>query len=106
MRVGRGGAPVAAGSHRRSGAGGAYPAEDRTTARGEERVVSDEMTTAANKAASTASTVLAIDIGGTKLAAGLVDPGGRVAGYARMQTPQSAGLDAEGLWRTVEALLA
>lgn len=64
------------------------------------------MTTAGNEAASAASTALAIDIGGTKLAAGLVDPGGRLAGYARMQTPPSAGLDAEGLWKTLEALLA
>lgn len=46
--------------------------------------------------------VLAIDIGGTKLAAGLVEPGGRLAASAQTATP--SGLDAEQLWRTVEAL--
>ncbi|WP_030165333.1 ROK family protein [Spirillospora albida] len=49
--------------------------------------------------------VLAVDIGGTKLAAAVVDPGGRIAGYSRVPTPHDAGLDAEGLWRTLEALL-
>ncbi|SEG46010.1 glucokinase [Thermomonospora echinospora] len=46
---------------------------------------------------------LAVDIGGTKLAAALVEPGGRIAHYDRMQTP--VDLDAEGLWRSLEALL-
>ncbi|MDX6738553.1 ROK family protein [Actinocorallia sp. A-T 12471] len=46
--------------------------------------------------------VLAIDIGGTKMAVGIVDPGGRVESYERAETPK---VDAEGLWRLVEALL-
>jgi glucokinase len=47
--------------------------------------------------------ILAIDIGGTKLAVAVVEPGGRVAAYDRIATP--VGLDAEGLWRTLESLL-
>jgi glucokinase len=47
--------------------------------------------------------VLAIDIGGTKLAAGLVEPAGRVLTWA--QTPTPRGLDAELLWRTLAALI-
>jgi glucokinase len=47
--------------------------------------------------------VLAVDIGGTKLAAGLVEPAGRVLAWAQVPTP--AGLDAEQLWRTLDALL-
>ncbi|MGE5133729.1 MAG: ROK family protein [Gemmatimonadota bacterium] len=47
--------------------------------------------------------VLAIDIGGTKLAAGLVEPGGRLASWAQTATP--GGLDAEQLWRTLESLV-
>ncbi|HZB32441.1 MAG TPA: ROK family protein [Streptosporangiaceae bacterium] len=46
---------------------------------------------------------LAVDIGGTKLAAALVEPQGRLAGYARVETP--TGLDGEALWRTLVALL-
>jgi glucokinase len=46
---------------------------------------------------------LAIDIGGTKLAAGLVEPGGRVITSAQVPTPRE--LDAEGLWRTLDALV-
>jgi glucokinase len=46
---------------------------------------------------------LAIDIGGTKLAAGLVEPGGRVLSWAQVPTP--ADLDAEQLWRTLNALI-
>ena len=49
------------------------------------------------------SPALAIDIGGTKLAAGLVEPGGRVLTWAQVPTP--AGLDAEQLWRTLNALV-
>ncbi|WUH97508.1 ROK family protein [Spirillospora sp. NBC_00431] len=54
--------------------------------------------------------VLAVDVGGTKLAAALVEPGGRIAAYERVATPNPAapaagGLDAEGLWRTLESLL-
>jgi glucokinase len=45
---------------------------------------------------------LAIDIGGTKLAAAVADPGGRVLTWDRVPTP--VGLDAEQLWRTLEAL--
>src|SRR5215469_10365316 len=47
--------------------------------------------------------VLAIDIGGTKMAAGLVEPGGRLASWAQAETPR--GLDAEQLWRTLDVLL-
>jgi glucokinase len=47
--------------------------------------------------------VLAIDIGGTKLAAGLVEPGGRLASWAQTATP--GVLDAEQLWRTLESLV-
>ncbi len=46
---------------------------------------------------------LAIDIGGTKLAAGLVEPAGRVLAWTQVPTP--AGLDAEQLWRTLDALI-
>src|SRR5215470_15528617 len=46
---------------------------------------------------------LAIDIGGTKFAAGLVEPGGRVISWSQTATPQE--LDAEQLWRTLDALL-
>lgn len=47
---------------------------------------------------------LALDVGGTKLAAALVEPGGRLAGYERAPTPAPDQLDAEGLWRTMEVL--
>jgi glucokinase len=47
--------------------------------------------------------VLAVDIGGTKLAAGLVEPAGRVTTWSQVPTP--AGIDAEQLWRTLDALL-
>jgi glucokinase len=46
---------------------------------------------------------LAIDIGGTKFAAGLVEPGGRVISWAQTATPRE--LDAEQLWRTLDALV-
>ncbi len=46
---------------------------------------------------------LAVDIGGTKLAAGLVEPAGRVLTWAQVPTP--TGLDAEQLWRTLDALI-
>ncbi len=46
---------------------------------------------------------LAIDVGGTKFAAGLVEPGGRVISWAQAGTPQE--LDAEQLWRTLDALV-
>ncbi|HSR83848.1 MAG TPA: ROK family protein [Streptosporangiaceae bacterium] len=47
--------------------------------------------------------VLAVDIGGTKLAAGLVEPAGRVLTWTQVPTP--SGLDAEQLWRTLDALI-
>jgi glucokinase len=49
--------------------------------------------------------VLAVDIGGTKLAAAIVDTGGRVAGYAQTPTPQGEQVDAEALWRTLVVLV-
>ena len=48
--------------------------------------------------------VLAVDIGGTKLAAGLVEPTGRVITWSQVPTP--ADLDGEQLWRTLDSLLA
>jgi glucokinase len=47
--------------------------------------------------------VLAVDIGGTKLAAGLVEPGGRVLHWSQVPTPANVG--GEHLWRTLDALL-
>jgi glucokinase len=47
---------------------------------------------------------LAVDIGGTKLAAGLVEPAGRVLAWSVVPTP--SGLDAEQLWRTLDALIS
>ncbi len=47
--------------------------------------------------------VLAVDIGGTKLAAGLVEPAGRVTTWSQVPTP--VGIDSEQLWRTLDALL-
>jgi glucokinase len=46
---------------------------------------------------------LAVDIGGTKLAAGLVEPAGRVLTWTQVPTPRD--LDAEQLWRTLDALI-
>jgi glucokinase len=46
--------------------------------------------------------VLAIDVGGTKVAAGLVEPAGRLASWAQTETPRR--LEAEQLWRTLEVL--
>ncbi|MGH3329457.1 MAG: ROK family protein [Streptomycetales bacterium] len=48
--------------------------------------------------------VLALDIGGTKIAAGVVDPGGRVAAVTRTATPRG-DTDAEFLWRMVLSLV-
>jgi glucokinase len=48
--------------------------------------------------------VLAIDVGGTKIAVGLVEPGGRLASWRQSETPR--GLDAEQLWRTLDVLCA
>ncbi|MEV0662506.1 ROK family protein [Actinomadura luteofluorescens] len=50
--------------------------------------------------------MLAVDIGGTKLAAALVEPDGRVTAQDRAPTPNVPGVDGEKLWRAVEALLA
>jgi glucokinase len=50
-----------------------------------------------------AEPVLAIDIGGTKIAAGLVEPAGLLVSWAQAETPR--GLDAEQLWRTLDVLL-
>jgi glucokinase len=47
--------------------------------------------------------VLAIDIGGTKFAAGVAEPGGRLIAWA--QTPTPRDLDSEQLWRTLDTLL-
>jgi len=46
---------------------------------------------------------LAVDVGGTKLAAGLVEAAGRVLSWAQVPTPRD--LDAEQLWRTLNALI-
>ncbi len=46
--------------------------------------------------------VLAIDMGGTKIAVGVVEPGGRLASWAQTETPR--GLEAEQLWRTLDLL--
>lgn len=49
--------------------------------------------------------VLAIDIGGTKMAAALVEPGGRIGAYEHIVTPRPPHVDADGLWRTLLALI-
>jgi glucokinase len=49
--------------------------------------------------------VLALDVGGTKMAAAVIDSGGRVSAYARVPTPQGREVDAEALWRAASALL-
>jgi len=49
-----------------------------------------------------ARSALALDIGGTKIAAGVVDSAGRLVTWARTPTP--AGLDSGQLWRTLEVL--
>jgi glucokinase len=49
------------------------------------------------------SPALAIDVGGTKLAAAVVEPGGRLVTWAQVPTPRD--LDAEQLWRTLDALV-
>jgi glucokinase len=47
---------------------------------------------------------LAVDVGGTKLAAGLVDPGGRVVSVDRTPTPNGSA-SAETIWTTLDALM-
>lgn len=50
---------------------------------------------------------LALDIGGTKLLAGLVDPGGRLIAASRVPTPSAVAVHGgETLWRMVTALIA
>jgi glucokinase len=49
------------------------------------------------------SPALAVDVGGTKLAAAVVEPGGRLVTWA--QVPTRRDLDAEQLWRTLETLI-
>ncbi len=49
--------------------------------------------------------VLALDVGGTKLAAGVVDRGGRVSAAASVDTPTGDWVDAESLWRAVSGML-
>jgi glucokinase len=46
---------------------------------------------------------LAIDIGGTKIAVGLVEPDGRLLTSAQIPTPR---LDGEQLWRTLDSLIS
>jgi len=48
--------------------------------------------------------VLVIDIGGTKMAAGVADPGGRLITWT--QVPTSRDVDAERLWRNLEDLVS
>jgi glucokinase len=49
--------------------------------------------------------VLALDVGGTKMAAAVVDGGGRVAAYAQVPTPHGREVDAEVLWRAATGLV-
>ena len=49
------------------------------------------------------SPALAIDVGGTKLAAAVVEAGGRMVTWAQVPTPRE--LDGEQLWRTLESLV-
>ncbi len=48
--------------------------------------------------------ILAIDIGGTKLAAGVAEPGGRLITSAQVPTPHE--VDGEKIWRALESLVA
>ena len=47
---------------------------------------------------------LAIDIGGTKMAAGVVEAAGRLVTWAQVPTPRD--LDGELLWSTLDALVS
>jgi glucokinase len=49
--------------------------------------------------------VLAVDVGGTKLAAAVVDAAGRVHASRRTPTPAGDGVDAESLWRALVGLV-
>jgi glucokinase len=55
-----------------------------------------------NAGAGEPGPVLAIDVGGTKLAAAVAEPGGRLVTWAQVPTPR--GPDGEQIWRTLEAL--
>ena len=55
--------------------------------------------------ADAAGPVLALDIGGTKLAAGLVDSTGRLLESTRIETPTSLEDDAEMLWAALRSLV-
>ena len=48
---------------------------------------------------------VAVDIGGAKLAAGLVDRSGRLAGAAQVPTPAGDAGSAEGLWKALSGLV-
>ena len=52
---------------------------------------------------SPASPALVVDIGGTKLAAGVAEPRGRLVSWAQIPSPRDVA--AEQLWRTLDALL-
>lgn len=47
---------------------------------------------------------LVADIGGTKMAAGVAEPGGRLITWTQVPTPRDG--DAEQLWRTLESVLS
>jgi glucokinase len=49
--------------------------------------------------------VLAIDVEGTKLTVGLVEPGGRISAHERTETAPGHQPDGEGLWRTLESMV-
>jgi len=49
--------------------------------------------------------VLAVDAGGTKMAACVVDAEGRLGPVARSSTPQDEAADAEAVWRSLAVLL-
>jgi glucokinase len=55
--------------------------------------------------AEQAGHVLALDIGGTKMAAAVIDSGGRVSAHAQVPTPQGREVDADALWRAAIGLL-
>ena len=50
--------------------------------------------------------VLAVDMGGTKIAAALVDGEGRLVRSARSATPQGPRADAETIWAALETVVA
>jgi len=53
-------------------------------------------------ASATSELTLALDIGGTKIAAGLVDDAGEIVHQARLPTPDG---DAEAVWAVVDTLV-